>query len=606
MLELIAQGPNLDSRWRRPLPFSSVEIGRGTTTFRVPWDGKVSRRHVRLHVDESGVRVEKIQDASNPVFFNGKEKEEFTLSPGEHFVIGSTTITLADARAFASLDAPDPISQRSFSPEFLKKVVYRNADRRVDILNRLPDAISSAGNTDDLLIRIINLLISGIPTATSAGVVQIAGAELEGPELAGPELGQSESDIEVIHWDQRGFDGGDFQPSGTLIRQAIATSESVLHVWSQGSRQSAEYTVDYENDWAFVTPIQSVASPGWGLYVAGKNRSGSSSAGSQVDEPDLQGDIKFTELIGATLKNLLLVKQFERQNSTLSTFFSPVVLHAIAGQDPEEVLRPRACDVSVLFCDLRGFSKTSEEMSDQLFELLARVSESLSIVTNEILGNGGVVGDFHGDSAMGFWGWPLEPGNKRESAVGAIQSALQIQKTFRENLASGSKLANFQVGIGIASGEVVAGKIGSRDQVKVTAFGPVVNLASRLEGMTRLVNSEILIDSATAKHLIKSDLKNKPQIRRFGNFLPAGLKSVVNVFQVFENGTLDVETIVGFEQALVDFENGNWEQALPKLRELADSLDREDPAILFLQDFMTENAEKPPKDWNGVIALKVK
>ena len=594
MLELIAQGPNLDTRWRRPLGPEEFELGRLTPTHRVPWDAQISRRHVILKVDGSQLKVEKIDGASNPVFFNGDERESFVVSPGEHFVIGSTTFTFAADKAFATLDAPNPISQRTFSPEFLKKVVYRDADRRVDILNRLPDAISSAGNTQELLIQMVNMLMSGINLATTVAIVRLDELEAEKKES---------HEIEIVHWDRRGIEGGDFQPSGTLIRQSIASSESVLHIWHQNKVTSSEYTVDYENDWAFVCPITSVASPGWGIYVAGKNRGGSSSANSDREEPDLQGDIKFAELIGATLKNLLIVKKFERQTSSLRSFFAPVVMKAISTQDPDEVLAPRLCDVSVLFCDLRGFSKTSEELSGQLFELLNRVNESLSIVTRCVLDHGGVIGDFHGDSAMGFWGWPLASSSK-ETALASVAAALEIQATFQNGLQQDKKLAGFQVGIGIASGEAVAGKIGSRDQVKVTAFGPVVNLAARIEGMTRLVSSGILVDLETAKRLEGADWTSvqvpEPAIRRLGKFQPFGMEKVVELFQLADAEKLAQTRVADYESALHLFEAGGWEAAAKAFALLSDE------AASYLIKFMKKLSNQPPSDWIGVVPLESK
>ncbi len=79
-----------------------------------------------------------------------------------------------------------------------------------------------------------------------------------------------------------------------------------------------------------------------------------------------------------------------------------------------------------------------------------------------------MVGDFHGDAAMGFWGWPLP---QTDAVVRACRAALAIRSAF-EAAEAGSPLADFRIGIGIASGRAVAGKIGTIDQVKVTVFGP--------------------------------------------------------------------------------------------------------------------------------------
>jgi adenylate cyclase len=608
MLELIAQGTDVDSRWRRQLPEQTVELGRATQAYRVPWDNQISRRHVKLKVLKGRVEVQKFPEASNPVFYDGKQETSFLLFPGEHFVIGKTTFTLAADRAFVSLDVPDPISQKTYSHDFLRQVPYRDADRRIDVLNQIPEAISSAGNTEDLLIQMVNTLMAGITTASTIGIVQLNVSVSESNQSE-PEIAvEANGSIEIVQWDRRGFASGDFQPSESLIRQAIESDETTLHIWNQRKRAQVEYTYDYENDWAFVSPISSDASPGWGIYVAGTNRGAGSTIDSGSGEEDLQGDIKFCELVGSTLKNLLLVKQLERQQSSLRTFFSPFVMDAFAGRDPDEVLMPRKCDVAVLFCDLRGFSKTSEQMADNLLELLARVSDSLGLMTRKILDHGGVIGDFHGDSAMGFWGWPLEPSAKFESAVAAVETALEIQAEVARNLKSypdlqSFHLHNFQVGLGIASGDAVAGKIGTQDQVKVTAFGPVVNLASRLEGMTRLLNSCILVDAETVNR-IEAGFTDpvKPVTRCLGRFQPFRMESSLDVFQVLPAGAVDDEGLQVFDTALTRFQSGDWAEAKQQLELLPDT----DSARQMMEQFLNRHGGVPPEGWNGTIRMQVK
>src|SRR5262249_32145654 len=131
--------------------------------------------------------------------------------------------------------------------------------------------------------------------------------------------------------------------------------------------------------------------------------------------------------------------------------------------------------------------------------LLERVSKALGVMTRQILDHGGVVGDFQGDAAMGFWGWPLAQSDTVERAAAA---ALAIRAEFEKaaNLPDHPP-ADFRVGIGIATGRAVAGKIGTSDHVKVTVFGPVVNLAARLESMTKFVGAPILLDRSTAAAL---------------------------------------------------------------------------------------------------------
>ena len=98
-------------------------------------------------------------------------------------------------------------------------------------------------------------------------------------------------------------------------------------------------------------------------------------------------------------------------------------MEALADEQIADVLAPREADLSVMFCDLRDFSKRSERDADQLLDLLARVSDALGIMTHRILDTDGVIGDFHGDAAMGFWGWPA---GAEDAAVRAAQTAKAI------------------------------------------------------------------------------------------------------------------------------------------------------------------------------------
>ena len=601
MLELIAQGPTIDFRWRRTLPGATVELGRSTETYRVPWDNQVSRRHAVLTASEHRLHVKAIPDAANPIFFNGREVNDFYVRPGEHFVIGNTSFMVASDQAFGSLSAPDPIRQQTFSADFLEQVQYRDADRRIDVLNRLPELIAEANNSDELLIGMINTLMAGISAATTIGVVQLNQSQ---------ENAQSGSagQLKIIHWDRRGLTRGDFQPSEKLVTQAIQLSQSVLNVWQSDVSNSVNYTFDYENDWAFACPIETEATPGWAVYVAGSSQP--KQTPEAIQEGELEGDIKFCELVGSTLKNLLRVQQLERQQASLRTFFSPVVVEALRGRDPETVLQPRQCEVSVLFCDLRGFSRTSEQMADDLLGLLSRVSESLGVTTRVILDTGGVIGDFHGDAVMGFWGWPLEDRSPVETARSAVLAAIQIQTEFSLLAKQHSFASEFTMGIGIATGNAVAGKIGTQDQVKVTVFGPVVNLAARLEGMTKQLKASILIDENTKILLDNSNEQldgqtNIPQ-RRMGNFQPVGMTKPVQLYQILAYHEQNSQHQAAYDEALKLFESGKIKQAIAKLTPLKD-VERghsADSAAQFLLEFLKQ--VQPTASNDGIIRMWVK
>jgi len=168
------------------------------------------------------------------------------------------------------------------------------------------------------------------------------------------------------------------------------------------------------------------------------------------------------------------------------------VLAAIGTDSDPTLLAPRESNVTVMFCDLRGFSRQAETSRNDLAGLLDRVSQALGVMTRHISEYGGVIGDFQGDAAMGFWGWPVAAD---DDPLRACRAALAIRAEFAEAARTpGHPLADFRMGIGLARGTAVAGRIGTGEHFVFTAFGPVVNLASRLEGMTKQLHAPIIID----------------------------------------------------------------------------------------------------------------
>lgn len=593
MPDLIAQGMESQHRWRRTLEEGHVYvIGRAPGVWETAWDPHISRRHAEVCWRDGRLHVRLLPDARNPIFVHGRARDEFTLGPGEHFVIGSTTFTLSASRAAVSVTAPTPVTQQVFSPEVLRQARFRHADRRLEVLSHLPDVIAGATSDMELFVRLVNLLLAGIPDASAVALVAVEGQEADGP-------------IRVLHWDRRVLAGGDFTPSERLIREALRRCDSVVHVWRDTPAPGGStYTQSEGMDWAFCIPVPGEVCRGWGIYVAGQRMSGIG-CDEASDPSGLRDDVKFTELAASTLSNLRKLRLLERRQAGLRSFFSPIVLETLAGQDPDIALAPREVQITVLFCDLRGFSRQAEQQSDDLFGLLRRVSRALGVVTRQILEHSGVVGDFHGDAAMGFWGWPLD---QHDAAERACRAALKIRHDFLVARQDDPELANFRVGIGIATGRAVAGKIGTVDQVKVTAFGPVVNLASRLETMTRVVQAEILLDEKTAQaarsHLVPSEAR----VRRVAKIRPYGLTGAVRVSELLPPADptntcpLSNQDIQVYEAALDAFENRQWDLALRLLHQVP----AEDLVKDFLTVYIARHNRVAPANWDGTIDLETK
>jgi class 3 adenylate cyclase len=147
-------------------------------------------------------------------------------------------------------------------------------------------------------------------------------------------------------------------------------------------------------------------------------------------------------------------------------------------------------EVSVLFVDLRGYSRYAEPLAPrEIFSAISRYAEAVSVVVRE---RGGTVVEFAGDGLMAVFGAPLALERKEEAAVAA---ALAIQAAVRDlALPDGRR---FAVGIGIATGPAFVGSIGTGDRLIWTALGNTTNLASRLQSMTRELEAGVIVDAAT-------------------------------------------------------------------------------------------------------------
>lgn len=621
MPDLIAQGPRPQDRWRRSLQDQGVEaiLGRTSEPWAVHWDDRVSRKHATICWNGQKLEVRKLEQARNAIFFRGQQAERFAASVGDHFVIGQTTFTVLDQQVGGATrvdEAPAAFAEQTFSAHLLRQNKYKDADKRIEVLSKLPEIISGASTDQDLCQRVVSLVLKGVPEASFVAILRLKEDEDDTQAEFTTKIDdedsavqartrldlQFSSELDVLHWDSSSMGRQQFAPSTGLLRTAIQRQESVLHVWSR-SVANPTFTQSENVDWAFCTPVTSQACPGWAIYVAGAfTTSTLLQLDTGTNESELlQDDLKFTELTATTLGALREVRALQRRQDSLRNFFAPVVMDALAGTDPEQVLTPRETEVSVLFCDLRGFSKKSEDAADRLLELLKRVSDALGVMTHHILANGGVVGDFHGDAAMGFWGWPVATGNPMQQVC---QAALAVREEFEKAARQADHpLADFRAGLGIASGQAVAGRIGTTDQVKVTVFGPVVNLASRLEGMTKQLQTSILVDEATADWVRANVSKDVLRTRRVARVLPFGMKTPLVVSELLppagEGVLLGEEHVQAYEDALNEFQQGNWTEAFRLLHHVP----AEDQVKDFLTVYIAQHRREPPPDWQGFIEL---
>lgn len=223
--------------------------------------------------------------------------------------------------------------------------------------------------------------------------------------------------------------------------------------------------------------------------------------------------------IGASLEKKRLRDQ---QKDLVRRFAAPEVAQDLL--DSGFSLGGKLLQATVMFSDIRGFTALAEALPPG--ETIELLNTYYALMFDAIGGHGGVVTSMMGDGLMAVFGAPVPLPDHAESAVRAAQEMVELIELFnREQSAAGK--ATIRVGIGIASGDMVAGYVGTNQRATYTCIGDTVNLAARLEAHTKVVQRVILIDDAT-----RASLRNGFGIEPLGPVPFKGKAAAVEVFAV--------------------------------------------------------------------------
>lgn len=215
----------------------------------------------------------------------------------------------------------------------------------------------------------------------------------------------------------------------------------------------------------------------------------------------------------------------ERQRAValFGRFLNPeVVRRLVETGETVESLSGRNCQLSVLFSDIRGFTALSETRPPQ--EIVTLLNRYFSRQVAVVFRHGGTLDKFIGDCIMAFWGAPLDDAQHARRAVACALDMERELLAFKAELGEAGK--DFDVGIGIHSGPAVVGFIGAQQKIEYTAIGDTVNLASRIEGLTKNV-ARILVSQDTAAACGEADLHFSSR----GAFPVKGRAQAVELFE---------------------------------------------------------------------------
>ena len=258
--------------------------------------------------------------------------------------------------------------------------------------------------------------------------------------------------------------------------------------------------------------------------------------------------------------------------------------------------------VTVLFADIKGFTTLCETSAPEA--VLTVLNRYLSEITKVIEGNHGVVDKYTGDSVMALFGAPLTRPNDAENAV---RAALAIQECMVElnsiNRAEG--MALMEAGIGIHTGLVVAGNLGSQNRLNYTVIGDSVNLSARLEGLTRKYNTPNIVSETCLQHAPGFVYQELDVVQ------VAGKSEPVRIYQVIgaqEDVTPEQYEKIGvFAEALATYRAQKWAQATQMFENLQLTLPAAERAeslySVYLERMNYLHKRNLPEDWDAVFVF---
>jgi adenylate cyclase len=191
----------------------------------------------------------------------------------------------------------------------------------------------------------------------------------------------------------------------------------------------------------------------------------------------------------------------QKARANLSRYLSPNIVDKVLASKQEIQLGGETNQVTILFADIRGYTKISQRMD--VNEIVEMLNEHFTEMTNIIFQYGGTLDKFIGDSVMAVFGSPFSSDNDEYNAIIAAQ-VMQQAVIKRNEIRKQRNQIPYQIGIGINTGEVITGNIGSPQKMDYTVIGDTVNLAARLQGIAK--GGEIIVGEKTYR-LVKDKLK---------------------------------------------------------------------------------------------------
>lgn len=400
---------------------------------------------------------------------------------------------------------------------------------------------------------------------------------------------------------------GEWMCRALSFRQGLNESRAAAREFSQtllskmeaaGKTMIVDPQLEPQNVWRSIIEVdRAVASP-----IFGENNSivgalyGDRLIGeSENNKPIGELEAALLEVLATGISSSLAIKQEQRLRSSMSPFFSPEVLSQL--KRDRTLLEGRETNVTVLFCDVRGFSAVTEKIGPT--KSIEWINDVLTTLSECVLAHDGVLVDYIGDELMAMWGAPGEQADHAERACRAALDMLGLLEPIQEKW-KGVVPNRFGFGIGINSGPASVGNTGSKQKFKYGPIGNAVNLASRVQGVTKQIGVPGMITGATAEAVRSANFLT----RRLAKVRVVGINQPIDMFQLCENESY-CDLCQRYEKALSAYEENDLKSAAGGLASLVQDYPDDRPTIILLSRTV-ELLTQPDREFDPVWNLTQK
>ncbi|MDH4151198.1 MAG: GAF domain-containing protein [Betaproteobacteria bacterium] len=302
--------------------------------------------------------------------------------------------------------------------------------------------------------------------------------------------------------------------------------------------------------------------------------------------------------------SMLIIEDITREKrlrNTMSRYMSKAVMDELL-EGGDAALNGANREVSVLFSDIRGFTSMSERLGAR--DTVAMLNDYFTDMVDIVFAHNGILDKYIGDMIMAVFGSVRATRSDAANAVTVGSRMMVALQELNRRRARGGR-EPIRIGIGISTGDVVAGSIGSPKRLEYTVIGDRVNLAERLQNANKYYGTSILICQTTATRL-----RSPVRMRELDLIRVRGMQAPVAICEVLDHHTADSfphadEVIFAFAEAVAHYRNRSWNRASTLFNKILVACPGDRPSQLYRERCEIYSRNPPPENWDGVWTLPV-